>query len=33
VGFASANITSTVFGEISSFRAPRRAQLALKLIF
>ena len=32
-GFASANITSTVFGEISSFRAPRRAQLSLKLTF
>ncbi len=32
-GFASTNITSTVFGEISSFRAPRRMQLALKVIF
>jgi len=32
-GFASTNITSTVFGEISTFRAPRRVQLALKLIF
>ncbi|HLK69019.1 MAG TPA: carboxypeptidase-like regulatory domain-containing protein [Bryobacteraceae bacterium] len=32
-GFASTNITSTVFGQISSFRAPRRIQLALKLIF
>jgi hypothetical protein len=32
-GFASTNITSTVFGQISSFRAPRRAQLALKIIF
>jgi hypothetical protein len=32
-GFASLNITSTVFGQISSFRAPRRAQLALKFIF
>jgi hypothetical protein len=32
-GFASTNITSTVFGQISSFRAPRRAQIALKLIF
>ncbi len=32
-GFASANNTSTVFGEINSFRAPRRVQLALKLIF
>ena len=33
LGFASANNTSTVFGEISSFRAPRRVQLALKFIF
>jgi len=32
-GFASLNNTSTVFGQISSFRAPRRAQIALKLIF
>lgn len=32
-GFASTNNTSTVFGQISSFRAPRRVQLALKLIF
>ncbi len=32
-GFASTNNTSTVFGEISTFRAPRRVQLALKLIF
>lgn len=32
-GFASTNITSTVFGQISSFRAPRRVQLALKLTF
>lgn len=32
-GFASTNITSTVFGQISSFRAPRRAQIALKVIF
>jgi hypothetical protein len=32
-GFASTNITSTVFGQISSFRAPRRIQLALKLTF
>jgi hypothetical protein len=32
-GFASTNITSTVFGQISSFRAPRRVQLALKFIF
>jgi hypothetical protein len=33
LGFASANNTSTVFGEISTFRAPRRVQLALKFIF
>jgi hypothetical protein len=32
-GFASTNNTSTVFGQISSFRAPRRVQLGLKLIF
>jgi len=32
-GFASTNITSTVFGQISSFRAPRRIQLALKFTF
>jgi hypothetical protein len=32
-GFASTNITSTVFGQISGFRAPRRIQLALKFIF
>jgi len=32
-GFASTNITSTVFGQISTFRAPRRAQLSLKLTF
>jgi hypothetical protein len=32
-GFASTNITSTVFGQISGFRAPRRVQLALKFIF
>ncbi|HKE28316.1 MAG TPA: carboxypeptidase regulatory-like domain-containing protein [Bryobacteraceae bacterium] len=32
-GFASTNITSTVFGEISAFRAPRRIQLALKFMF
>ena len=32
-GFASANNTSTVFGQISSFRAPRRVQLGLKFIF
>jgi Carboxypeptidase regulatory-like domain/TonB dependent receptor len=32
-GFASTNITSTAFGQINSFRAPRRVQLALKLTF
>ena len=32
-GFASTNITSTVFGQISGFRAPRRVQLALKVTF
>jgi hypothetical protein len=32
-GFASLNITSTNFGQISGFRAPRRVQLALKVIF
>ena len=32
-GFASLNNTSTVFGQINSFRAARRVQLALKLIF
>jgi hypothetical protein len=32
-GFASTNITSTVFGQISSFRAPRRMQVALKFTF
>lgn len=32
-GFSSTNITSTTFGVISSFRAPRRVQLALKLNF
>jgi len=32
-GIASANNTSTVFGQISTFRAPRRVQLALKFIF
>jgi hypothetical protein len=32
-GFASTNITSTVFGQISGFRAPRRMQLALKFTF
>jgi hypothetical protein len=29
----STNITSTTFGEVTSFRAPRRVQLALKLYF
>jgi hypothetical protein len=32
-GFASTNITATNFGQISSFRAPRRMQLALKFSF
>jgi hypothetical protein len=32
-GFGSTNITSTLFGEITSFRAARRLQLALKLTF
>jgi len=32
-GFASLNSTATNFGQISSFRAPRRLQVALKLIF
>ena len=32
-GFASTNITSTLFGQISTFRAPRRIQLALKVTF
>jgi hypothetical protein len=32
-GFASLNNTSTVFGQISSFRSPRRAQLAAKITF
>jgi hypothetical protein len=32
-GFASTNITSTVFGQISSYRAARRMQVALKLTF
>ena len=32
-GFASLNVTSTNFGQISGFRAPRRVQLALKVIF
>ena len=32
-GFGSTNITSTLFGQITTFRAPRRLQLALKLEF
>ena len=32
-GFASTNITSTSFGEINSFRAARRVQLAAKITF
>jgi len=32
-GFASANNTSTVFGQISSFRAARRIQLGAKITF
>ncbi len=32
-GFESTNITSTLFGQITTFRAPRRLQLGLKLIF
>ena len=32
-GFASLNNTATNFGQINAFRAPRRVQLALKLIF
>jgi hypothetical protein len=32
-GFASTNTASTVFGQITSFRAARRVQLALKLTF
>lgn len=32
-GFGSTNITSTLFGQITSYRAPRRIQLALKLTF
>jgi hypothetical protein len=32
-GFASTNITSTVFGQISSYRSPRRVQLAAKITF
>ena len=32
-GYASTNITVSTFGEISSFRAPRRVQLAVKINF
>ena len=32
-GFSSTNITSSTFGVISSFRAPRRVQLAAKITF
>jgi hypothetical protein len=32
-GFASTNITSTLFGQINSFRAPRRIQFSMKLTF
>jgi hypothetical protein len=32
-GFASTNITSSAFGQISSYRAPRRIQIAAKLTF
>jgi hypothetical protein len=32
-GFASTNTTNTVFGQISTFRAARRVQLALKVTF
>ena len=32
-GFGSTNNTSTLFGEITSYRAARRMQLALKLTF
>jgi hypothetical protein len=32
-GFASTNITVSTFGQISSFRAARRMQLAAKIIF
>jgi hypothetical protein len=32
-GFASLNNTSTVFGQINAFRAARRVQLAMKLVF
>ena len=32
-GISSTNITSTTFGVISSYRAPRRVQLAAKINF
>ena len=32
-GYSSTNITSTTFGVISSYRAPRRVQLAAKITF
>ncbi|HUI56720.1 MAG TPA: carboxypeptidase-like regulatory domain-containing protein [Bryobacteraceae bacterium] len=32
-GFSSTNITSSSFGQISSYRAPRRIQIAAKLVF
>ncbi|MBS1856049.1 MAG: carboxypeptidase regulatory-like domain-containing protein [Acidobacteria bacterium] len=32
-GFSSTNITSTTFGVISSYRAPRRVQIAAKISF
>jgi hypothetical protein len=32
-GFGSTNITSTLFGQITSFRAPRRIQISMKLTF
>jgi hypothetical protein len=32
-GFGSTNITSTLFGEITTYRAARRMEMALKLIF
>ena len=32
-GFGSTNITSTLFGQVTTFRAPRRVQLALKVTF
>jgi hypothetical protein len=32
-GFGSTNRTSSLFGQITSFRAPRRIQLALKFVF